>query len=237
VIDEATKARLIAEDPRSAEVIKPFLAGREVKRYQVPKADKFLILFPKGWTIERVGDFNESVAFEYLKNQYPAIGAYLEPFASRARKRFDKGDFWWELRACDYYEEFEKDKVIYQEIATYQAFSLDNTGIYCNNKIFIIPEATRSLLAILNCKVTWFYLHHIATKYQGGAIAMQSIFVLSIPIPDFQEIESKLDSLVKQVKNLKQSTADTAALEAEIDALVYGLYGLTEAEVALVEGG
>ncbi|WP_425342631.1 Eco57I restriction-modification methylase domain-containing protein, partial [Lunatimonas salinarum] len=53
VIDRETKERLIAEDPRSAEVIKPFLAGRDIKRYQQPRSDKFLILFPKGFTIKR----------------------------------------------------------------------------------------------------------------------------------------------------------------------------------------
>jgi adenine-specific DNA-methyltransferase len=64
VIDLATKERLIAEDPRSAEVIKPFLAGRDIKRYQQPKSDKFLIFTRRGIEIEN----------------YPAILSYLEGF-------------------------------------------------------------------------------------------------------------------------------------------------------------
>ena len=61
VIDAATRHRLIAEDPRSAEVIKPFLAGRDIKRYQEPKSDKFLIFTRRGINI----------------NNYPAIKSHL----------------------------------------------------------------------------------------------------------------------------------------------------------------
>lgn len=238
VIDEATKERFISEDPRNAEIIKPFLAGRDVKRYQAPKADKYLLFTRRGVDIE----------------QYPAIKRHLEQFRTQLEPRpkdwtgktdgwpgRKPGSYaWYEIQdSVDYYKEFEQEKIIYQEIATYQAFTLDDNGIYCNNKIFMLPGATRALLAILNCKITWFYLNNIATKYQGGAIAMQSPFVLSIPIPDHQDVVDKLDSLVREITTQKQSspTADTSALEAEINALVYALYELTEAEIALVSGG
>lgn len=52
VIDGATKNKLVAEDPKSAEVIKLFPKGRDVRRYTAPRAGQFLILFPNGWTRE-----------------------------------------------------------------------------------------------------------------------------------------------------------------------------------------
>ena len=52
VIDEETKDKLIAEDPKSAELIKPFLVGKDIKRYEAPSKGRYLILIPKGWTRE-----------------------------------------------------------------------------------------------------------------------------------------------------------------------------------------
>lgn len=238
VIDEATKNRLVAEDPNSATLIKPFLAGRDIKRYQQPKGDRYLIFTRRGINIE----------------EYPAIKAHLTQFRTQLEPRPSdwkgKSDDWpgrkpgtykwYEIQdSVDYYEEFEKEKIIYQEISTFQSFAKDYTGIYCNNKIFMLPLAEDVLLGVLNSKVTWFYLNHIATKYQGGAIAMQSPFVLSIPIPNLRaEEQSRIEELVKEITTIKSTSpsSDTTPLESEIDRLVYGLYGLTESEIALIEG-
>ncbi|WP_157634959.1 hypothetical protein [Spirosoma panaciterrae] len=101
----------------------------------------------------------------------------------------------------------------------------------------ILPEGTAFLLGILNAKTTWFYLNQIASKLQGGALAMQSPYVKSIPVPISTDTE-KIENLVNQILETKavDSTADTSSLEAEIDKLVYELYGLTEEEIAIVEG-
>ncbi|WP_051017708.1 Eco57I restriction-modification methylase domain-containing protein [Pontibacter sp. BAB1700] len=90
VIDEATKDRLIAEDPRSAEVIKPFLAGRDVKRYMPPKSDKYLILFPAGFTKERAGNVNEEQAWKWLQENFSALANYLSLHEEKAKKRLIK---------------------------------------------------------------------------------------------------------------------------------------------------
>ena len=143
VIDAETREVLIAEDPKSEEVIKPFLAGRDVKRFQSPQADKYLILFEKGWTRTKLGwksvkrsggqkmVWQKPVkelfpsGLDALKNFYPAVVDYLLPFAEKAEARADKGDFWWELRACDYYDEFEKEKIILPDITPHAAMTID----------------------------------------------------------------------------------------------------------------
>jgi adenine-specific DNA-methyltransferase len=114
VIDAETKNRLIAEDANSAHVIKPFLAGRDIKRYQQPQSDKFLILFKSGDTQKWFGKQEEAIAWEMLKDKYPAIANFLVVHRENCIKRSDKGQYWWELRACVYYEEFEKTKIMYQ---------------------------------------------------------------------------------------------------------------------------
>jgi hypothetical protein len=122
---------------------------------------------------------------------------------------------------------------------TFQSFTYEETGLYTNNKIFFLPNPEKHLLALVNSKIIWVYLNQVASKLQGGALAMQSPIVLSIPIPKMSKTESKaLDSLTDQILAAKQSNpqSDTTALEAEVDALVYGLYGLTEEEIGIVEG-
>lgn len=236
VIDAITRDRLIAEDARSAEVIKPFLAGRDIKRYQTPVSDKYLIFTRRGIKME----------------EYPAVLKYLEQFKERLmpKPKGYSGEWmgrkegtylWYEIQdAVDYYSEFEKPKILYQEIMTFQSFTFEETGLYTNNKIFFIPNPDRHLLAIVNSKLIWLYLNQVASKLQGGALAMQSPYVLSIPVPKIEKKDSQaLATLVDSILAAKQTSpsADTSALEAEVDGLVYGLYGLTDEEIGIVEGG
>ncbi|WP_434086530.1 TaqI-like C-terminal specificity domain-containing protein [Pontibacter populi] len=237
VIDEATAERLIDEDERSARVIKRFIAGRDVKRYQKPKVDKYLILFPAGFTYERMED-SELEPWEWIKENYTSLANFLAPHEEKAKKRADKGNFWWELRACAYYHEFQKNKILFQEIATFQAFTWDEVGAYSNNKTFIIPNADLYLLGLLNSKVTWYFINQIASKLQGGALAMQTPYTFQIPIVSGdEETKATITSLVEQILTIKQAdaAANTSRLEAEIDVLVYRLYNLTYDEVLLVD--
>jgi hypothetical protein len=111
VIDKETKEKLIAVDKNSKDLIKPFLSGRDIKRYQVPKPKKYVILVPSGWTNSQT---NKKDKWKWFKLEYPAIANYLEQFKARAKRRSDKGNYWWELRPCDYYDAFKKPKIMYQ---------------------------------------------------------------------------------------------------------------------------
>ncbi|OOG76460.1 Eco57I restriction-modification methylase domain-containing protein [Algoriphagus sp. A40] len=234
VIDLATKERLIAEDPKSSELIKPFLAGRDIKRYQQPKSDKFLILLKNGQTKELFGNLDESQAFEKIFEAYPAVMGHLKNHVTKAKARYDQGQYWWELRACDYYEEFEKEKILYQEIATYQSFTLDTEGYYTNNKLFLLSNVTKELLGFLNSKLVWFYLNNTTSKLRGDALAMQSPYILSIPT--LEEVVNNIALAQKVDLILNQSDpTQIKVLEAEIDQLVFELYGLSEEEIGIVD--
>lgn len=237
VIDAETRERLLAEDPNSAEVIKPFLAGRDIKRYQSPNSDKFLILFEKGVTNAQKGDKTPEL---WLETTYPAIYKHLLPFEAAAKKRYDKGDYWWELRACDYYGEFEKNKILWPGIALNPtSFAYDESCFYGNDNNQLIITNEKYILAIINSNISRIFLSSICDKVQGGFVRLKIIYVAQIPIPQAdQASKTAIETLVNQILALKQSdpAADTSALEREIDALVYGLYGLTAAEVAIVEG-
>lgn len=180
VINETTRARLIAEDPKSVELIKPFLAGRDIKRYELPKSDKYLILMPRGWTRERSG--NASDALSWLKENYPAIANHLLLFAQAAEKRCDKGEHWWELRACDYYDEFEMPKIVYAEIATQGQFELDSCNSFSDTTTYILGSDSKYLLRILNSNLWTFLFSRTSSEIRGGFYRWKRQYMSPLPI-------------------------------------------------------
>jgi hypothetical protein len=67
-------------------------------------------------------------AWNWFKETYPALAHHLQPFADKTQKRYDKGEYWWELRTCDYYAEFEQPKIMWPEIAGSARFTYDASG-------------------------------------------------------------------------------------------------------------
>ena len=235
VIDEATAQRLIDEDKASEEVIKPFLAGRDIKRYVQPEARQYVLYVPWHFPLHE----DDSISGVSLKAEaelnrlYPAIYKHLVAHKPKlsARNKAETGIRyeWYALQryGSSYWREFEKPKIMYQEIATYSAFTQDVKGTYCNNKIFILPEQPAWLLALLNYSRIWEYLKAYGTSYNGGAIGMQSPLISSIPIvePDASTKEV-LDRLVVERMGLSAGdAAGIARVEGVIEGVVRELYG------------
>ena len=202
LIDNETYQNIISKDERAKEKIYPFLQGRNIKPYGSAEAVSFLILFEKGWTQKEQKFDNEADAWNYLQAQYPSIAEWLEPFAEKGRKRTDKGDFWWELRACDYYEQFAKPKIMYQAFQVKPCFIYDENGFYSNNSMWFIPTNSKALLAILNSKMGWWLITKFCTQIQNGYQLIWKYFS-QIPIPDCGEI-SVLDSLAEEMLTLNK---------------------------------
>ena len=255
VIDVDTRRKLIAEDAKSEALIKPFLVGRDIKRYQPLESERYLILMPKGWTMLN-SDRTKDV-WAWLERSYPSIATHLKPFSEKAQKRYDKGNFWWELRACDYYEEFEKPKIIWPGIsAEVTAFAFDVAKYYGNDNVHLITTADLYLLGFLNSRLMRLVLTNICDKVQGGFYRLKIVYVQQLPIRtiDFSNLDDKnrhegMVKLVEQMlelhERLAQTTTETdkAMLQRQIDAtdrqidnLVYELYELTPEEIVIVEG-
>ncbi len=253
VIDKATKDQLIKEDPNSENLIKPFLLGRNVKPYANVAVSNWLITVPKGFTIRknlsadnpnylkepgpRYGNMDFSDAWVWFKTAYPAIANHLFKFKEKAENRTDKGDYWWELRACDYYDKFEKPKIMYQVLQVKPCFIYDEEGLYCNNSMWFIPSDDIMLLGILNSTVGWWLISKYCTAIQNGYQLIWKYFS-QVPIATGNKpIQEKMVSSVNKILLLKKQNpqADTSKLENQINQLVYKLYDLTEEEIAIIE--
>ncbi|MEO7533960.1 MAG: TaqI-like C-terminal specificity domain-containing protein, partial [Ferruginibacter sp.] len=242
------------EDARSVEVIKPFLAGREIKRFIKSTGKSYIILFPKGFTNQM--SINSKSPWKWLTEKYSAVATYLKPFEEKGKKRYDQGDYWWELRSCDYYKEFITPKIMYAEIATKGQFQLDYDGYFSDTTSYIMPTDSRYLLGILNSTLVTFLFSKISSTIRGGFLRWKKQYVETIPIKiidDKNKSEKSLhDEIVKlvdtmlQLQQQKQSTTlpdqlqqlqqRIAYTDDKINEKVYQLYGLSEEEVRLVEG-
>jgi hypothetical protein len=148
VVDRATRDRLIAEHKSSAELLKPFLRGRDVKRWRIEPQDLWLIFTRRGINIKK----------------YPAIYEHLLPFKKRLMPGTPGGRKpgsyeWYEIQDnIAYWQEFEQPKVLYPDIYEHQSFTWDERGFLAANTCYFIPTREKWMTALLNSQtVEWFY--------------------------------------------------------------------------------
>lgn len=220
-------------------VLKNVYDGKDLKKWVTPKPFKKMIVFESKSTSKNLGTLNESSAYEKMNEIYPEIFKHLEPFIEKAKKRYDKGEFWWELRNCAYYDLFEKPKIIFPNLQNTNKFAYDEEGIYLNAPAVFLPSNDKAILAVLNSKVVWHFLKSICVIRSGGYIEVKPQYFEQIPIPDMEDkIQKQLSELAEKAiqKRSADQRADITEIEAEIDRMVYDLYGLTEEERKIVEG-
>lgn len=180
VIDTPTKERLCRDDPRSAELLRPFLEGKDLKRWRAESRGLWIIYIPI-----------DSIQID----QYPAIRDWLEAFKERLESRATKQQ-WFELQQAqqNYVKRMIEPKIIYPHFSQGAKFSSDNFGYLSNNKTFCLNSNDQFLLALLNSNVTWLHLKSICPAMRGGVwrLELSAQFVDTIPIPaatDAQKIE------------------------------------------------
>ncbi len=262
-LSEEQRTALLREAPSAAPLIKPFLGGQNIRRYRIEAAGRHLIVLPNGWTRRQSGLQNatEKQAFDWLSKTHPAIAEHLWPYAEALRKRQDQGEFWWELRPCDYYAYLEAPKLAFPDICKAPRFTLDTTGIYLANTAYCLGTDDRYLLGILNSRLFWFAISHISIPFgvRAGVYRYRLIYqyMEQVPIRVIDENDPAdsarhermvglVESMLKLHEQLAAATTthdktliqrQIGATDRQIDALVYELYGLTPAEIAQVEGG
>ncbi|MXV78441.1 class I SAM-dependent DNA methyltransferase [Candidatus Poribacteria bacterium] len=241
IVDAFTQERLIAAHPESRDLIKPLLRGRNLRKWQANSANEYLIVIPSSantvwpWSNAR----NNSEAERVFAETYPVIYNHLNDYQDRLMARDDQGSFYWELRSCTYYDMFEKPKIIYPDISPLMRACYDTTQSYCLQTTYIIPTEDISLLAILNSQLFDWYARHkfqnLNDPWSGGGLRFIAQYMRNVPIADrTEEQRAALTELVERILGNPNSD-QVREIEREIDEIVYQLYGLTEAEIALIK--
>lgn len=227
IIDQAKYDELVAADPRSAEILKPILRGRDIKRYRAEWAGKYLVAtFP---------------ALHIDIDQYPAVRDYLKGFGiaiEQIGERDERGALisrkatsnkWFETQdAIDYWEEFGRPKIIVPSMVNTAAYLYDELGYCCNDKGSIISgPAIKFICAVLNSQVVWKYMCQIASTKAGGFLEVKPMYFSQIPIPELSPADqTPYEVMVDYIQFARERGLDAEAdtLEAVVDVLVYGLY-------------
>jgi hypothetical protein len=207
IIDDITRSRLIKAEPLSAQLMKPIVRGEDLRPWYQENEGRWLICLPSGWTVKTFPELksrDEKAAWEKLKASHPGLTAYLEPFAMAGRKRQDKGQFWWELRACDYYNAFETTKIFWADIAKFPRFSWDEEKLFVNNRGYILPTEDISLVGILQSRITWFCIMQLCAPL-GERLGLTRYlhftqYIKHLPIPTLNdEQQTHIGKLDQQV--------------------------------------
>ncbi len=233
IIDEQKKNELINLDAKNAEIIKPILRGRDLKKYSYDFSNQWMICtFPSlKIDIEK---------YPSVKNYFLEIGKNRLEQSGKHGSRKKTNNKWFETQdSISYWEDFEKPKIVWGEISDKPKFTFDDGSYYAEATTFLMTgEKLKFLLAILNSKVSEWYFNLIGTTTGMGTNRWKKykIELLPIKVPS-PEQEKAIEVLVNQILSIKKQnpTADTTALEAQIDQLVYQLYGLTEEEISIIE--
>jgi hypothetical protein len=254
VIDTETRNRLVARDKRSAKLIHPLLGGEDIRRYRFRETGQWLIFTRRGVDIAQY-----PVIHEHLAQWKEDLAPKKDKAARRGRK---PGRYaWYEIQDdVAYFEVFDKPKIIFPDIAKAPRFALDNDGHYLANTAYCIGSDDLYLLGVLNSRLFWFAIGHISIPFgvRAGEYRYRLIYQYMEKVPirvidrkDKQDraCHEKMVALVEQTLKLHRDLAaaktahdktlaerQIAATDKQIDRLVYELYGLTDAEIAVVEG-
>ena len=233
IIDGAKKDELIAEDPKSAEIIRPILRGRDIKRYGYTFADLWLIsTFPSK---------------NYNINDYPAVRDYLLTFGIekleqtgkthkvngktvKARKK--TRNKWFETQdSINYWDDFLKQKIMYNDICQRLSFCLVPENVYCVNTVYFMKfnPHLKYLLACLNTNIINWYYRTLSVQLGEKAVRMFSIYVENIPVPlPPLEIEYELSEIIDKLPSATKE--EQCLLETRVEKIIADLYHLTQDE-------
>ena len=229
VMDAKVRQALIIADPQSDDILKPLLRGRDIERYQA-NSTRFLVDTHNG--------YGKVPAISI--DDYPTVKSYLDGFKPQLEKRYDQGRTPYNLRNCAYYANFATEKIVWGNLNNQAKFAYAPRGTFTNAPSTMLTPYSPYLLALLNSNLVDWYFRQIAVERDGGYFEYKPMFIERLPIPKISTVDQgPLARLTEHVLAAKVAdpSADTSADEAQIDQLVYTLYGLTDAEIAAVEGG
>jgi len=230
IINGEKRKELIAQDPKSAEIIRPILRGRDIKRYGYEFADLYLINTHNGVKEKGIKRINIE--------DYPAVKAYLDLFYPQLEKRADQGDTPYNLRNCAYIEDFSKQKIVWKAVGKNLAFSILEGGKFLTAPAsFITSEkGLYYILGFLCSSFGKYFIYSNSDTTGAGDIMLNIQSLIKIPIPQLESNKQKtIEDKVFEIINLKGKNISTDTLEKDIDSLINNIFGFNDDEISFIE--
>ena len=242
LIDDETRRALVAQNPAVAEAVKPFIVGRDIRRYRLDGGAQYLLYMFHGVDASR----------------YPSVLEHLRPFRDRLEGRATE-QAWYELQQPQYRfsKYIDAPKIVFPDIAKGPRFAMDLAGHYGSNTIYFIPLEDYFLLGLLNSSLSRFYFESVCAGLEGGDEVYLRFFgqyMEGFPVPrictddrGLADTVQRMTALAKQRASLEAELAaastpldvqtlgrQATVLDGMLDRLVWELYGLTVGEIAVV---
>ncbi len=216
LIDDATRLRLIRDDPGCADIIKPYLRGQDIKRWTPDWQGLWMIFTRRGIDI----------------NAYPSVRAHLEGFRERLEPKpsdwtqSGKGEWpgrkagkyaWFEIQdSVEYWERFDEPKILYQEIQFHPSYAFSKASLYGNNKVFLLPSSDLYLLAVLNSPLMWWhnwrYLPHMKDEALNPAgFRMESLPIAEPTAGNRAQAEAGVTRLIELTRESQERNSELLA--------------------------
>ena len=242
IIDGKKKDELIAEDPKSAEIIRPILRGRDIKKYSYDFADLWIIYVPWHFPLHNDSSIKgaSQAAEDEFKKQYSAIYNHLLKFKNELSNRNNAETGvryeWYALQrwGSNYWEDFSKQKIVWKRVGSILRFAYDDTGALClDSTCFATGKYIKYLVGIMNSKFGKYIMKDSPQTGTGDLlISVQAIEPLIIPIPD-DIINNKFEIIINsKLQNINNLLSD---FEKDIDILIYEMFKFTEEEIEFIE--
>ena len=215
-IDENTRDKIIAADPKSAELIKPMVRGRDISAYSITGFEYLIGTFP---------------SLKLDIENYPAIKEHLLSFGydrlkqtgeSGARKK--TSGKWFETQdSISYHAEFAKPKIIYPNMTSVFPFMYDESGFFSNDKSFILTAQDDSvsllfLTAVFNSSLAKLWIWHNCPELLGGTREIRKVYFEHFPVP--QANEEQTATLVQYATSRIKLTGEQQSLAAKFNRTV-----------------
>ena len=237
IISGKKKDDLIASDPKSADIIRPILRGKDIKRYKCNFADLWIIAtFPSK---------------KYNIDEYPAVKNYLLSFSMQRLEQTGKkhlvngieiksrkktSNKWFETQdSISYWNDFSQQKIVWGNLCLSAQFALADENTYINAPSPMIVPGNKYILAILNSKLGDWYIRQLGVTRNGGYFEYKPMFVEKLPIPQVNmDRQIEFINLVDKIIDYKKNKFDTLSLEEKINCMVFELYGLNQDEIEYI---
>ena len=234
IIDSAKRDEILDtcqtddERRRTAEIIRPILRGRDIKRYGYEWADQYIIAtFPsRHYNIEDYPTLKEFLlSFGIERLEQTGKEYIIDGEKVKARKKTNNK--WFETQdSISYWDEFSKPKIVWGNLNTRGSYAMTPENMFINAPACMIVPGSHYLLAMLNSKVADYYIRNLGVVRNGGFFEYKPMFVEQIPVP------SPREEVVTSIEEVFNSDASDEQKEKRLEEIIESLFDFTEPEIA-----
>lgn len=222
MVDTPTRDRLVAEDPKAVELLRPYLRGQDVRRWHPEWSSLWMIFARRGVDIEAYPSI-----LRHLQGFRTRLEAKPAGWAGRWEGRKPGNCRWYELQdPVEYWEQFGEPKILYQDITWQPRFCLDRQGFVLNNTVYFLPTADRWVAAVLNSPAAWWLGWRAALHGKDEALRFFSPLVEAFPVPRPSDehagasasLVEAIEVLAAEQQEAKRSLLDWLRVEHGVEA-------------------